>query len=339
MKLRLGVIGLSELWEKRYLPALRVLEDRFTLKALYEPVVRRAALAAREVDVAIHESFRVLCNRADIDAVLVLNPQWLGPLPILAACEAGKAVYLGSRVLLTLDEVARIRDAIKKSGVAGVVEFSRRYAPATIRLKELIATRLGPPRLLFCHRRLSHHIKMNGGCFCGQQSRLTLDLTELIDWCRFVVGKPPTGVMGVVHRSEGPQAIDYFMLTVTFGEPASSASLPIAQIGCGQYLPTHWVEAINYRPLAELQVVCERGVAFVDLPTALVWFDEAGRQQEVLDSERPLGERLLLHFYRAATSLVQRMEDIEDLYQTLRVIHLAEESFSSGKRLLVDQSG
>ena len=42
----------------------------------------------------------------------------------------------------------------------------------------------------------------------------------------------------------------------------------------------------------------QRGIAFVDLPATLVWFDEAGRHQESLDSERPVGEQLLTHFYR-----------------------------------------
>ena len=36
-------------------------------------------------------------------------------------------------------------------------------------------------------------------------------------------------------------------------------------------------EAISFRPPAELQVVCERGVAFLDLPSTLIWFDCAGR--------------------------------------------------------------
>ena len=60
--------------------------------------------------------------------------------------------------------------------------------------------------------------------------------------------------------------------------------------------PPDWQEAISYRPLAGPQVSCERGIAFVDLPSTLVWFDEAGRHQESLESERPLGEQLLTHF-------------------------------------------
>ena len=45
-------------------------------------------------------------------------------------------------------------NSFEESGIAFMAEFPRRQAPATLRLKELIATRLGEPRLLFCHRRV-----------------------------------------------------------------------------------------------------------------------------------------------------------------------------------------
>jgi len=334
MKLRLGVIGLNDQWEKRYLPALRVLEDRFGLIAIYEPVAQRAFSAAREVGVVTHDSYRALCRRSDIDAVLVLNPHWLGPLPVLAACEYGKAVYLGSRVFLDLEETSQIRDAVRQSGVACMVEFARRYSPATIRLKELMATVLGPPKLLFCHRRLSHYIKCNGLASVAQQSLLRLDLIELVDWCRFVVGRAPVSVMGVVHGSKLGDETDYIMMSLDFGSSQQTdESNVIAQLSCGRYLPPHWQEAVNYRPLAELQVVCEHGVAFVDLPTTLVWFDEAGRHQEMLDTERPLGERLLFCFHRMVTSLVQRMSDIEDFLQAQKVIEAVILSANTGHRI------
>lgn len=336
MKLRLGVIGLGEGWERRYLPALRVLSDRFNLVAVFESVSQRARMAARESSLAVHDSFWTLCRRNDVDAVLVLNPRWLGPLPVLAACEFGKAVYLGASVLLTLEEVTELREAVFRSGVAFMVEFYRRYAPATIRLKELIATRLGPPRLLFCHRRLSHYLKANGTSGPHPVDPIRLDLVELVDWCRFVVGEQATSVMGVLHHCPEKGELDYLMLNLDFSPPGQLGRGPTAQISCGRYIPPHWHEAVSYRPLAELQVVCERGVAFVDLPTTLVWFDEAGRHQELLDHERPIEERLLLHFYRAATSLVQRASDIDDLRFVLSTIHRAEESAAAGRRISLD---
>jgi predicted dehydrogenase len=333
MKLRLGVIGLNDQWEKRYLPALRVLEDRFSLIAIYEPVAQRAASAARELAVVTHDSYRALCRRSDIDAVLVLNPHWFGELPVLAACEYGKAVYLDSRVFLTLEETARIREVVRESGVAFMVEFARRYSPATIRLKELIATVLGSPQMLFCHRRLSQYLKCNGLANGRRQVTMDLDLIELADWCRFIVGRSPVSVMGVSHRASSGEEPDYLMVSLAFGAANGNDSDVIAQLSCGKYLPPHWHEAINYRPSAELQVVCEHGVACVDLPATLVWFDEAGRHQETLEHERPLGERLLFCFHRMVTSLVQRMSDIDDLYLAQKVIESAKLSAQVGQRI------
>ncbi len=95
-----------------------------------------------------------MVNRADIDAVMILERTWHGWQPLLAACDAGKAVYWAGDPQFDPIADAAIRKAVDDSGIAFMAELPRRFMPATLRLKELIATRLGPPRLMFCHRRL-----------------------------------------------------------------------------------------------------------------------------------------------------------------------------------------
>ena len=77
---------------------------------------------------------------------------------------------------------------------------------------------------------------------------------------------------------------------------------------------------------------CARGVAFVDLPSTVVWFDEAGRHMESLASERPVGEQMLMHFHRAVTSLVRKTADLEDAYRALKVVLAAQSSSETGRR-------
>ncbi len=84
---------------------------------------------------------------------MLLDGDWFGTLPIQAACEFGKAIYCGTEVDFEPTVAHELRKQVEQSGVAFMAEFPRRFAPATLRLKELIATRLGRPRLLFCHRR------------------------------------------------------------------------------------------------------------------------------------------------------------------------------------------
>jgi predicted dehydrogenase len=332
MKLRVGLIGLGDAWHQRHAPALRTLSDRFEVRAICDQVCHRAEQAATEFGATAVDGYRVLVRREDVDAVLMLAPQWYGALPILAACEAGKAVYCAAGLDLEPEEARLVKQRVEQTGIAFVAEFPRRQAPATVRLKELMATRLGSPRILFCHRRnavLPVKCHLTG---CSPQHTAIRDLIELVDWCRYVVDREPRWVTGLMH-GDPLAGEDYQMMTLDFSDRACPGIGPVAQISCGRYIPADWKEAIGYRPLAELQVACANGIAFVDLPASLTWFDEAGRHRESLDSERPVGEQLLSQFHRAVTSLLRRTCDLEDAYRALWIVEQARRSHAVGQRL------
>jgi hypothetical protein len=161
---------------------------------------------------------------------------------------------------------------------------------------------------------------------------MTRGLLELVDWCNYVVGTPPRSVVGIRHMGvEGGS--DYRMMSLEFTATDPVQPVPMAQISCGHYMAANWPEAITFRPPAALQVKCDKGIAFVDLPATLVWFDEAGRHMESLDSERPVGEQLLIQFHRSVTSLVRKTSDLEDSYLALKIVLAADESADSGKRV------
>lgn len=334
MKLRVGLVGLGDEWESRHRPALRALSDRFDVQAVCAQVALRAQMAADEFRAAAVDGFRAMIGRPDIDAIIVLAPNWYGPLPILAACDAGKAVYCAVALDMDLKQAAEVRRRVNQSGIAFMAELPRRHAPATQRLKELIATRLGAPRMLFCHRRRG--IEPDSGHHGSKKKivgNVSRDLIELVDWCHYVVGKPAHAVTGITY-GDTAETGHYRMMSLEFGPPNTSG--PIAQISSGRYLPASWTEAVGFRPPAALQVVCEHGVAFVDLPTSVVWFDDAGRHMESLDFERPVGEQLLMLFHRSITSLVRRTNDLEDAYLAVRVVLDANRSAKEGRRIELD---
>ena len=337
MKLRVGLVGLGKAWEHRHRPALRALADRFEVCAVCEEVAHRAQQAASEFSAVPVDGFRCLAERPDVDVVMMLSPQWYGPLPILAACDAGKAVYCAAALDLDSDQARQIKQRVEDAGIAFMAEFPRRQSAATLRLKELIATQLGPVRLLFCHQRLLRKGQLNGqACYAGwQTSPIIREMMELVDWCRFVVGHDPTSVVGIRHAAENRET-DYGMLSLDFSPPGQTSRGAVAQISCGQYMPAAWKEAIGFRSPAGLQVSCENGVAFLDLPSNLIWFDDAGRHQEALDTERPVGEQMLSLFHRAVTSLVRRTDDLEDAYRALRIVLTARDSSKDGERKWLD---
>ena len=334
MKLRVGIVGLGSQWESRYLPALRSLADRFEVRGICEQVAHLAARAAKALNATPVDGFRALAARDDIDAILYLADQWYGATPILAACEHGKAVYSAISLPFEAEEAALLRSRVEKSGIAFMAELPRQHAPATVRLKELIATRLGSPRMLFCHRRVPQAAGPAATPFSRDEASEARDLMELVDWCRYVVGTDPTSVVGVRHAEQPGSALeDYQMLSLDFtgeGVPGDGA---LAQISCGYYMPQEWEEAVGFRPPPALQVVCQSGIAFIDLPASLVWFDTAGRHQESLDSERPIGECMLLQFHRKVTSLVRPTSGLDDALAAMHIVHAATQSQAEGRRV------
>jgi len=332
MKLRVGLIGLGDVWQVRHAPALRALTDRFEVRAVCDQVWHRAEQVAAEFHAEAVDGYRALVQREDIDAVLVLAPQWYGSLPVLAACDSGKAIYCAVGLHLDAEEAKLIKRRVEGSGIAFVAEFPKRQAPATIRLKELIATKLGDPQLIFCHQRRIVETPEIDPLDHGSPHPMFQSMLGQFNWCHYVVDREPTSVTGVIHHS-ADDVEDYQMMSLDFSPRGKYGIGPLAQISCGRYIPAGWHEAISYRPSAMLQVSCKKGVAFLDLPATLVWFDESGRHQESLESERPIGEQLLINFYRSVTSLLRKTSDLEDAYLALTVTQAARQSHEEGRRV------
>lgn len=338
MKLKLGLIGLSQDWRSRHLPALRMLAERFEVCAVYNSISSLAANVAREFDAQPFDGFREMLAHSEIEAVLFLESSWYGTAPINAACDYGKAIYCGSEIELAPERAAGLRELVQQSGVAFMAEFPRRLAPASLRLKELIATRLGQPQMIFCHRRLPAE--------CGPQQSspqevMDRELIELMDWCSFVAGKPISSIHANSHSSCESQQLDYCSLSLQLGlcddDPELKNTYPTtAQISCGSYIPASWQEAIHFQQPSAMQVRCENGLAFLDLPNTLTWFDEAGRHQESLEAELNVGQQLLTQFHRSVTSLVRKMADLEDVCRGLQAIQVARQSMNEHRRMFLD---
>jgi len=334
MKLRVGIVGLGEQWETRHLPALRALADRFEVRGICEQVSHLAERAATQLGAAAVDGFRALVAREDIDAVLCLAEQWYGITPILAACDHGKAVYSAIDLPVDAQEAQALRARVDEAGIAFMAELPRRHAAATVRLKELIATRLGEPRMLFCHRRMPQEQGPKAAAKPRDRTQQLREMVELVDWCRYVAGAEPTSVMAVRHAEAPSEDIeDYRMMSLDFSTTGRQGDGVLAQISCGSYMPRRWEEAVSFRPPAALQAACAEGIAFVDLPSSLVWFDTAGRHQESLESERPVGEQMLVQFHRRVTSLVRSMSGLDDALAAIRVVHAGETSQTEGRRV------
>src|SRR5271165_4476313 len=78
VRLGVGVVGLGRLWETRHKPSLLRLRDRFQVTAVYDQVFRRAELEAAQMGCMAVEGMTALIERADVDVVYLVAPQWFG---------------------------------------------------------------------------------------------------------------------------------------------------------------------------------------------------------------------------------------------------------------------
>ena len=173
-------------------------------------------------------------------------------------------------------------------------------AVLTLRLKELIATRLGSSyKLLFCHRpALSSRAARLAGRAGRHIARHSMS-GEMVE----LVGLVP--IRGPVHT----RCLLVFEHTCTTGRSDGRPTYPDDEPRLLPPRPGSWARAIaqiSSRPLHAGLLArggrlpsagrpasgCERGSPLSTLPSTLVWFDGAGRHMESLDSERPVGERL-----------------------------------------------
>ena len=82
---------------------------------VYEPFLRRAAAAAGG-SVATDRDFRRLLERKDVEAVIVATPDHWHALQTVAACQAGKDVYVEKPLSLTVREGRVMTDAARRHG-------------------------------------------------------------------------------------------------------------------------------------------------------------------------------------------------------------------------------
>jgi predicted dehydrogenase len=329
MKLRVGIIGLGEHWESRHRPAFQALSDRYEIRAVCDPVWHRAERAARQLGAHPVGGFRALAARDDVDAVCFLSSQCYGPLPIHAACEHGKAIYCAAEPDLCQEAARRLRERVLAAGIAFMAELRCRQAPSTLRLKELTATRLGAVRFIFAERRESVAATPSASDREGMDQ-----IIERIDWCRFLVGREPSTVLGISRSDASGNGWNNSLVHLDF-PPAGRAPGVLAQIHYGRYLSPTWKDAASFHAPADFQVICEKGVAYVDLPNRITWFDEAGQHTESLEGEPTVHHRLLMVFHRAVTSLVLHASNLDDAYRALAIALVARESARQGRQLPV----
>jgi predicted dehydrogenase len=218
-----GIVGLGPDWDSRFRPALRKLRERIAVRAIYDPVASRAAQIAAEWNVDAVDGLVALSERTDIRALLLLDAGWPGWESVRLLCASGKPVFVLSGLSHDQSALRLLHDRATALGQTVMPAFGLRYTPASCRLRELMATRLGPPTAIT----VDVALRPSGGVAGGEaesskrspqtarslgtplrpQSPDTFSpFVGLIDWCRYVVGSSPLRIHAVA--SNGVAGVD-----------------------------------------------------------------------------------------------------------------------------------
>jgi predicted dehydrogenase len=305
MRLRVGVIGLGRRW-RCYRRALEALRKRVTVRAICDPVARRAEAEARRLGCAAAAGPVDLLERDDVDAALLLGRQWFGLWPLEHACRVGKPVLCA--VPPTADEAhaedlrRRVADAKLPVMAAGALDI----APAVGRLGELLAGPLGAARLI----RVSAALPAGGRAALPSPA-----LLPLLHLCARLLGEGPAGVLATDAGASGGWG------SATLDFPAGRA----AQV-------TLWRAPPGTAAGCRVEVVAERGTATAEMPDRLSWRDEAGRH--LLRLRGPSGEAALLgQFLDALRAGQAPRPDFEAACRALAWRRATLQSHAEGRRV------
>lgn len=304
-RLRIGVVGLGKLWELRHKPALARMRDRIEVVAVYDQVARRAAIEAAHLRCDACDGLTSLIERGDVDAVYLLSPQWFGLHAIELACRLKKSVYCALPMFNELDELEAVVRRVGESGIRVFPEFARRSYPATLRLRELLATSLGAPRLIVGQCRLVEFDRHGapGPAAQLQPAPLLIDPgCYLIDWCGVVFESAPISIQAFGGRAlnhPNAESADDAISDLDFaGFVLRFARGETAQIDICRYHREAWGDASRFLPAPGFQVFARRGAAWVEPPSRVQWTDAEGAHDERLPHAPDVGEILNDQFLR-----------------------------------------
>lgn len=338
VRLRVGVVGLGRLWDARHKPALARLQDRFQVTAIHDQVLRRAEMEASQIGASAVEGVTALVERPDVDVIHVLSPQWFGHFPIELACAARKPVYCALPLVGDAAELAKLAEKIAESGIPFMPEFARRFYPATLRLRELLVTSLGRPRLIVGHSRLFGFDRYStpGPTTQNTPAPMMIDPgSYLLDWVCLLFQEQPTAFQAVTA-------------SVLPASPAASHARPdpdfegflaefegggLAQISFGRYHREAWGDATRFLPSPGFQVYAEHGAAWLELPDRIQWSDRTGVHEERLPLEPTVGEVLNDQFHRLVCGGHSIAPTLDDALSVASRLECIRRSLREGRRI------
>ena len=301
----LGLIGLGPSWEQVYRDRLLRMQNRLTIRLVYDPVAARAKTIATDLGAQVAGSLRQILNRHTIQGLLILDPGWckFGILDLVTQSE--KPIFFGSPFLKSLSDCVPILnqhsafqdslESISHHNDQWMPEFGLRFTPASCRLRELIATKLGSVKHMEIH--------------CDRNQSFTETVT-IVDWFCDIIGT-------TLHRCTRTS-------DDRTGQPVFDFEFPTLHSSGGSQRSNPRTVRLRYaadcKTPVKFDVKCEHGQATITGRTRISWHSPPESADESLNDERNETEILIDQFCRRALGGLNPVGRFCDFSNAIKIV-------------------
>jgi hypothetical protein len=285
--LRVGIIGLGSNWQNRFRPVLAAERARFAVRWVYDETIQRAAVEAKALGIPFVEGLVEAMNDPELDAVLLVDRQWFHLWPTEIACRLQKPVFCAPHLADDPEHIDSICRQVETAQLPIYFDRPARANPVTRRMQKLLATRLGPARLVFWHSTME-----------------AFSLPDAVDWCLQLFSEAPTDArMDFIGAPDDPTVET---VVVDIGEGRGAQITRLLQQG----------------RLARAHVVAEHGTVDLQLPYRLSWTHRGNVCHEKCPSRTTLEQQALRQFYDMLRGNRPAPPHLEDERRTCQVMQM-----------------
>lgn len=261
-----GVINPGPDWEARYDPALLRLQERIQLTAVTGEVAARAEQLANAHRARWVSGVRQLFADPAVEAILLAEPGWRGDWLLATAAAGNKSVLFAEPSCYTPDVLRRAQRLAAKRGTTLMPLLPLRWTPITMRLRELLATRLGPIERM--------RLDIHGLCRSVDGPTTAADA---LDWFRSLAAVPHSRIEIAPSQAARSHAFDICL------PPSQASRAPLlCEIAASDPLEQRTSESEH--PFCRIE--CRAGTAELVPGQRLEWTVHGDHTSESLSTDR-----------------------------------------------------